>query len=250
MPESAIYDESQDRIIVSVIGGHPGEVDGDGRLVVLSPDGQTIDAGWVSGLDAPKGLAIIGNTLLVADLKKLHVIDLQSGARKNSIEKEAAVFFNDISVDGEIAYVTDFMANKIWQYKDGDLSIWLESAELNHPNGILLDNDRLLVGSWGEGMKADFTTDTPGSLLSIDIAPGEIETVAEEVGNLDGIVMIENTIYVSDWITGQLFSISDEPAARLVDTFPAGLADIAHHGKTLLLPAMLEGTISAYSLTQ
>ena len=39
-----------------------------------------IDAEWVTGLDAPKGSAIGGDKLYVADLTKLRIVDLASGA--------------------------------------------------------------------------------------------------------------------------------------------------------------------------
>ena len=79
MPESAIFDATHDRIIVSVIQGHPGEADGNGHLALLSPDGEISDPSWITGLDAPKGMAIVGETLLVADLTRLHEIDLATG---------------------------------------------------------------------------------------------------------------------------------------------------------------------------
>lgn len=164
MPESAIFDATHDRIIVSVIHGHPGEADGNGHLVLLSPDGETSDLSWITGLDAPKGMAIVGETLLVADLKRLHEIDLATGTLLRSLDVEGALFLNDITSDGEQAYVSDFMGNRIWHYQAGDITVWLEDEGLAHPNGLFLDEERIVVGSWGQGMRDDFSTEVSGGV--------------------------------------------------------------------------------------
>lgn len=247
MPESAIFDETGDRIVLSVIGGHPGEADGNGALALLSPTGEVLNPLWVTGLDAPKGMAILDGTLLVADLTRLHEIDLETGAILHSHEVPDAVFLNDITADGQQAFVSDFMANRIWRYEDGRMSVWLEDAALAHPNGLLLDGDRLIVGSWGQGMRDDFTTEEPGSLLAVDLADQTITTLAAKLGNLDGIVQIGEVFLVNDWITGQLFELAADGAVSSVADYAPGLADIAAHEETLFLPSMLEGTLSARS---
>lgn len=245
MPESAIFDATHDRIIVSVIHGHPGEVDANGRLVLLSPDGETSDPNWITGLDAPKGMAIVEETLLVADLTRLHEIDLATGTLLRSLEVDGAMFLNDITSDGEQAYVSDFMGNRIWHYQAGDMTVWLEDKALAHPNGLYLDKETLVVGSWGQGMRDDFSTEVPGSLLAIDLETQAISTIVPSLGNLDGVVRIGDTLLVSDWITGQLFEVGADGAYTVVAEYPAGLADIAAYGNTLVLPSMLEGNVSA-----
>jgi sugar lactone lactonase YvrE len=245
MPESAIFDATHDRIIVSVIHGHPGEADGNGHLALLSPDGEISDPSWITGLDAPKGMAIVGETLLVADLTRLHEIDLATGTFLRSLDVEGAVFLNDITSDGEQAYLSDFMGNRIWHYQGGEMTVWLEDEALAHPNGLYLDEERLVVGSWGQGMRDDFSTEIPGSLLAVDLETQAISTIVPSLGNLDGIVRIGDTLLVSDWITGQLFEVDADGAHTVVAEYPAGLADIAAYGNTLVLPSMLEGNVSA-----
>lgn len=245
MPESAIFDATYDRIIVSVIHGHPGEADGNGHLALLSLDGEISDPSWITGLDAPKGMAIVGETLLVADLTRLHEIDLATGTLLRSLDVEGAVFLNDITSDGEQAYVSDLMGNHIWHYHAGDMTVWLEDEALAHPNGLLLDEGRLIVGSWGQGMRDDFSTEVPGSLLAVDLETQAISTIIPSLGNLDGVVRIGDTLLVSDWITGQLFEVGADGAHTVVAEYPAGLADIAAYNNTLVLPSMLEGNVSA-----
>lgn len=245
MPESAIYDAARDRIVVSVIGGHPGEADGNGVLAVLSPDGAIVNDAWITGLDAPKGMAIVGDRLLVADLTRLHEIDLAKGTLTRSLDVAGAVFLNDVTSDGARTFVSDFMTHRIWEYAGGEMNVWLETPELAHPNGVLLDQDRLLVASWGTGMRDDFSTETPGSLLSVSLADLDISILAHDLGNLDGVVRIGDAFLVNDWITGALFQVGADGQAIQVEQYAPGLADIAAHGDMLLLPSMLEGTVSA-----
>ncbi|MEP3844683.1 MAG: hypothetical protein ABJM43_05010 [Paracoccaceae bacterium] len=247
MPESAIFAPSRDRIVLSVIGGNPGEADGNGVLALLSPEGEILDPAWITGLDAPKGMAIIGNTLLVADLTRLHEIDLTTGTLLRSLEVEGAVFLNDITSDDEQAFVSDLMTNRIWRYEVGRMTLWLENSSLAHPNGLLLDGDRLVVGSWGQGLRDDFSTDQPGSLLTVDLDDQEVSVLAADLGNLDGVVRIGGALLVNDWITGQLFEVTADGTTSVVAEYDAGLADIAVYGDKLLLPSMLEGTVSAQS---
>jgi hypothetical protein len=245
MPESAIFDATHDRVIISVIQGHPGEEDGNGHLALLSLDGAISEPSWITGLDAPKGMAIVGETLLVADLMRLHEIDLATGTLLRSLEVDGAMFLNDITSNGEQAYVSDFIGNRIWRYQAGEMTVWLEDEALAHPNGLLLDEERLIVGSWGKGMRGDFSTEVPGSLIAVDLETQAISTIVPSLGNLDGVVRIGHTLLVSDWITGQLFEVGADGSHTVVAEYPAGLADIAAYGNTLVLPSMLEGNVSA-----
>lgn len=243
MPESAIFDTARDRIILSTIIGDPGGMDGQGSLVILTPEGTVIDLAWATGLDAPKGMGIIGDILLVADLTRLHEIDLTTGEIRRSLVLPEAVFLNDVTSDGNVAYVTDLLTDSLWRYADGEVTLWLHDPLLAHPNGVFLDQDRLLVGSWGAGLRDDFTTDVPGSLLSVSLETKEISVLAPEIGNIDGITQIGDVIIVSDWMTGKLFEVSNTGEVRETGQFQPGLADISSQGSTLYLPMMLDGTL-------
>ena len=63
-PESVLYDEAGDRYLVSNINGKPGDVDNNGFISELSPEGRVTKPKFIAGgvakvkLDAPKGLGI------------------------------------------------------------------------------------------------------------------------------------------------------------------------------------------------
>eukprot|EP00903_Cladosiphon_okamuranus_P002476 g2474.t1 len=245
MPESVLYDAGHDRLVVSVMQGAPNAVDGNGHLALLSTDGKTIDPAWATGMDAPKGLALMGGQIFAADLTYLRIVDAASGSLVASLPAEGAVFLNDVATSGEAVFVSDMMTHTIWRYAEGRFEKWLETPVLAHPNGLFWDNGRLLVGSWGMGLQDDFTTEAPGSLLSIDPETKAISVVASDIGNIDGIVRLNGKLVLNDWINGKAFEISADGAATEILAEPAGLADISAANGTLYLPHMLEGRIEA-----
>ena len=78
-PESVLYDEERDIIYVSNINGSPAELDGNGFISILDSNGKIKNLKWVTGLNAPKGMAIYKTKLFVSDIKQLVEIDIKSG---------------------------------------------------------------------------------------------------------------------------------------------------------------------------
>lgn len=245
MPESALYDSVENRVILSNIKGDPSARDGNGYLSLLTPDGAVIKSDWVTGLNAPKGMALVGKDLLVADVTELHVINAKTGALRQSIAVENAVFLNDVTSEGKIAWFTDFMTHTIWRYEDGEVTLWLQDPDLSHPNGIFYDKGRLVVGSWGQDIQPDFSTGQPGSLMSVDLESKTISTIAQGIGNLDGVARAGEEILVNDWFTGEIFAVSDDGDTRSLLVLRPGLADISVHGNRLFLPMMLDGRLQS-----
>ncbi len=250
-PESVLYDATHNRTIVSNLNGGPAELNGKGYLSLINPDtGKVIKEKWAVGLDAPKGMAIVGNTLLSADVKQLRVIDLETGKLIKTHSPEDAKFFNDITSDGKTAWVGDFMGNAIWRYSEGKFEKWIEDENLDLPNGLLFDGDSLIVAGWGIGVHKDFTTDKMGSLKRVDLKTGKITLIegTKELGNLDGLVKFGDTLYVSDWMAGTIHSVKPGAKAELFRQDRKGLGDISLYNDILYLPFMLEGEVEAVKL--
>src|SRR5215475_5602793 len=72
IPESVLPEK--DVMYVSLIDGEPWGRDGKGGVGQLTKTGKITNANWITGLNAPKGLAIRGDLLYVADLDELVVI--------------------------------------------------------------------------------------------------------------------------------------------------------------------------------
>jgi hypothetical protein len=74
-PESARYDKDLDVWFVSNVNGTPLAKDNNGYISRLRPDGAPYTVKFIEGgkkgvtLNAPKGLAINGDTLWVADIR-------------------------------------------------------------------------------------------------------------------------------------------------------------------------------------
>ncbi|MER9118939.1 SMP-30/gluconolactonase/LRE family protein [Mesorhizobium sp. M0954] len=251
-PESALFDAAGQRVVVSNIVGNPGEADGNGYLSILSMDGKLVTQHWTDGMDAPKGMAIVGGKLYVADLTHVRVVDLASGKLTSTIDVPNAVFLNDVTADasGKI-YVTDMLADTIYRI-DGDRpELFVRDAALASPNGIFADGGRLIVASWGKGIKPDFSTAEPGGLLSVDLATKAVSPLpgAEKFANLDGVVAIGGSIYATAYMTGTLYRYKAGGTPQAVATFKPGSADIGTDGKsTIFVPLMNDGEIAALGL--
>lgn len=251
-PESALFDAANKRIIVSNIVGNAGEADGNGYLSVLSLDGKVTTQHWTDGMDAPKGMAISGGKLYVADITNVRVVDLASGKPVSTIDVPNAVFLNDMTSDatGKV-YVTDMLADAIYRIDGDQPELFVKDAVLASPNGVFADGGRLIVASWGKGIKADFSTAEPGGLLAVDLASKAISPLpgAQNFADLDGVIAIGGTVYATAYMTGTLYRYKQGGKPEAVMTFKPGSADIGTDGKsTIYVPLMNEGEVAALKL--
>ena len=254
-PESTYLEPKSGALFVSQIGAGGGKgKDGDGWISKLTTDGRVVKAKWATGLNAPKGLRSHGGTLWVTDIDRFVSFALDSGKQTAEIKVPGAEFLNDLAcgADGTV-YVSDMTAGKIYQYKDGKLSVFAEGDEIEHPNGLLVHGGKLIAGGWGMDIQGDFSTKKLGRLLAIDLKTKKVTPITDEpTGNLDGVESDgAGGFVVSDWIAGKVFHIGAKGKTKVVATFPKGAADIAYlpDKKLLILPEMLENKIGAFDLS-
>jgi DNA-binding beta-propeller fold protein YncE len=248
-PESAVFDEANGRVIVSNIVGEATEADGNGTLTTVDPDGNVIAAAWVEGLDAPKGLAISGDSLYVADLTNVRVVDLASG-EMTTIAVEGATFLNDVTAaaDGTV-YVTDTFANRIYAISGDSAELFLEDPALDSPNGILADGDTLVIASFGQ--LAENPDDmVPGGMLSVDIASKAVTPLAgsENLGFLDGLVKVGDRYVVTDFFSGKVMAVGADGAPTDIAELGMGAADLGTDGEALYVPLMMENQLLKFTL--
>jgi sugar lactone lactonase YvrE len=252
-PESAVYDPARNVIYVSNVNGEPAAKDGTGFVAKLAPDGTVTELEWVEGLDAPKGMALVGDTLYVADNDVLVAIDVASGQIEQRHAAAGAKFLNDVTADQQgRVYVSDMMTNSIWRLEGGQFSEWLRDEALENPNGLLAEDGRLLVGSWGR-MAEDFSTKVPGHMKVVDVATKRISPLGDTtpVGNLDGVEPDGRGGYTAtDWLNGAIFHVAaDGKATRLLD-LNQGSADheFIEQDRLVVLPMMTDNKVVAYRL--
>lgn len=252
-PESVVQSKNG-RIFVSEIGVF-GK-DGDGQISEIDSAGKA--SVFVSGLDDPKGLAIIGENLYVADKTKVLKISLTDA--KASVFAAAAAFqstpqfLNDLEADlqGNL-YVSDsgdvFGSGKGGAlYKidaTGKVTLLIDGKQDTRviaPNGLLADDtgDVLIF--------VDFTS---GVLYTFNQKTQALTDIAEGFGGGDGVVHhSDGTMYVSDWKTGKIFSLSTKGEMTLLKGGYQSAADIAitKDEAYLMVPDMKAGELDFIQL--
>jgi hypothetical protein len=239
VPESVCHDPVRDVLYVANIGGQPTDKDGNGFIARLSLAGEVLELEWATGLDAPKGMAVVDSTLYVTDIDRVVSIAIPSGEIVMSLAVDGARFLNDTTADREgTVYVSDMTTGKVHRLVRGAVETWLTG--LKRPNGLLAERDRLLVG-------------TQDRLLGADYASGEISVVAAGTGGIDGVAPAPGGGYlISDWAGAVRRVAPDGELALLFDTSADEIqaADITCvvEKRLLLVPTFFDNRVMAYAL--
>ncbi|MEE9139479.1 MAG: SMP-30/gluconolactonase/LRE family protein [Alphaproteobacteria bacterium] len=249
-PESVVLEPGEGVLYVSNVDGPAGEKDGRGFISKVSLDGRLIERVWLDGLNAPKGLAVASGKLYVSDIDALVEVDL---ADKSTTRYEApqARFLNDVTVDaaGNV-YVSDMMDDAIYRLTGDSFGLWLRDEALEAPNGLLAEDGRIVVGSWGV-ITEGFATEAPGHLKTVSIAERSVASLGDgtPVGNLDGVEADgRGNYFVTDWMAGALLQVAPSGEAVLLLDLDQGSADheyVAGEG-LIVIPMMNDGKLVAY----
>ncbi len=244
VPESVLLDTKNERMFVSNIDGKgPWDRDGKGSISLLTLNGKIINPEWVKGLNSPKGMAMVQDFLIVADVDSILIIDIARATVVKKIGIEGAQGFNDITAtkSGDI-YVSDSKTKKIHMIRQMKSSLVLDS--LKGPNGVLYVDRTLYFVDAGSFYK-----------LGKNNQPILIAEGME--GNTDGIEQVdENTFIVSCW-AGAVWLIKLNGDAMgekklLLDTRNEGIntADIGFDkkNKILYVPTFWKNNVVAYQL--
>ncbi|RZL34842.1 MAG: ATP-binding protein [Pedobacter sp.] len=238
IPESVLYRGDTKELYVSLIDGAGNVKDGKGGVAILNLDGSFKNANWITGLNAPKGLAIYKNTLYIADLTAVVSVDIPSGKITNKLEIDSAVFLNDLTVDNKgTLYVSDTRTNKIHIIKDNKYRLYLENA--TSANGLKWIDNKLYVLAGTELWKIN--------------SEKEIMVVAkgfEKVG--DGIEPIGNGDFIVTCWAGIIYYIkANGTIEKLQDV--QGIMNTADLGynpqeKIIYIPTFNQNSVIAYQL--
>lgn len=228
-PESVEWDAAAGLAYVSNMGVDPMAADGDGYISTIGADGAVKAEKWVTGLNAPKGMAAVAGKLYTADLTDLVEIDTATGAIANRYPAAGAVLLNDVTAapDGRI-FVSDTFGNSVWVLEGGAMSIFAQGPELTGANGLTVVGNALVVANLGDASQG-FDKIKPGWVVSIDLTSKAITPYGstDPSGTLDGIEPDgKGGVLFTDNMGGRLMQQAPGAAAAAVATLEPGAADM------------------------
>ena len=238
-PESVLYVNELDVIFVANINGTPSEKDGNGFISQLNPDGSVKMMEWVTGLNAPKGMAAFKEKLYVSDIDELVEIDMANAKIVNRYPAPGAVFLNDVAAcQNGMIFVTDSHTNKIHVLHDGQLTVWMEGGELSGINGIYTEDGKLYIGS--------------DKIQVADIKTKAIADLQNGCGGIDGLDKDnEGNFVFSNW-AGRIFYLEEGTMTKMWDSVDKKIntADLyfAKGLKLLLVPTFFDNQVVAYKI--
>lgn len=238
-PEAARFDPDLGVYFVANIDGSPLGKDGNGYISRLSREGTVDSLRFIAGgrggvtLNAPKGMAIKGDTLWVADIDVARAFDKRTGKPIATVSLAGqAKFLNDAVVgpDGAI-YMTDTgvaddgkggMAHpgpdRVFRIAGRKATVALEFPDKPGPNGITWDSAAskfVIVSFQGPSIYHWAPGDSAATVL------------AQGPGMMDGIEPLgDGSFVVSTWTDSSLFALRGNRITTLVRGLP-GAADIA-----------------------
>ena len=262
-PESVLFDSVQDVYFVSNINGGPLAKDNNGFISRVRPDGAIEVLKFVEGgragvtLNGPKGLALLGDTLWVADIDVVRAFNARTGAPVDSVKLDSlgAVFLNDVAIapNGAI-YITDTGIrfddvgnilhpgpDRVFRVgPDRKVTVALKGDTLGRPNGITLDavGRRFIIVQFGG--KAIMAW-KPG-----DRAP---TVIARGAGAFDGVEIIGGKIVVSSWADSSITRFDSTQGTKIITGVPSP-ADIGYDAKRnrLLIPILTGNRVEIWQL--
>ena len=259
-PESMLHDTDADVYLVSNINGSPTAADGNGFISRVAPNGEVAALKWIDGqregvtLDAPKGLALIGDTLYVADITAVRAFHRVTGEPLGSWEVPGSTFLNDLTVgpDGML-YVSDSGLNAdfssagtdaIYRLEDGEPVAVAEGAGLASPNGLETRGDLLVIVSMSSPAVRTMPT-TGGEPTVLTELPG---------AQLDGVIVLDDgSMLVSSWETGSVYHVPAAAAEGEPTVVVDGIASPADIGfdaerRHILIPVLNENRVEIRAL--
>lgn len=252
-----IYEPGADVYLVSNLNGGPDDHDDNGFISRVSPEGKVLALKWIDGahleveLHAPKGMAIVGDVLYVADIDHIRKFNVHSGFALGSIAVPGASSLKDMSAapDGSV-FFTDLGARTIGRRLEptGQDAVYklvreqprvvLRGKPLNQPNGLWADASGVWVVTFGGNELFEVKY---GNKVNAQKLPS---------GVLDGLVRTsDGRIFVSSWETNQILE------GELGGDFQVAYdiespADIGYDAKRdwLLIPITLDNAVKLQPL--
>jgi len=263
-PESVLHDSTQDIYFVSNINGSPTAKDNNGFISRVRPDGAVENLKFIEGgragvtLNAPKGLAVLGDTLWVADIDIARAFNARTGALLDSVKFDSAgaVFLNDVTVatTGAI-YITDTGIrfddvgnvlhpgpDRVFRIgPDRKVTVAARGDTLGWPNGITVDpvGRRFIIVSFGAAK----------TILAWKPGDRSPRIIAKGPGGFDGVEVVGGRILVSSWADSTVSAYETGQEVKVITGVPSP-ADIGYDAKRnrVLIPIFTGNRVEIWQL--
>jgi hypothetical protein len=254
-PECALHDTRADVYLVSNIDGSPLEADDRAFISRVRPDGSIESLKWIDAqqvgveLDAPKGMALVGDVLYVADITRVRRFARTTGKPLGSIEIPGSTFINDVSADragnvyasdsGLSTGLTPSGSDAIYRIDAGGHVLTVaKGLELGRPNGLLASGEQLWVATFGSG-----------ELYKLDDEGQRSQIMKLPRGSLDGIAQLKQRLFVASWEASAIYELDGDAFVERVTQVPAP-SDIGADERRgrLLIPLFNDDTLLIYPL--
>jgi hypothetical protein len=238
-PNSFVGDPQGKEYFISNVNGEPDARDNNGFITKLDTDGKVTHLKFIQGgvadvlLHAPKGLALVGGILYVADLDQLKGFDTKTGKLLVTVTVPATspqrpVSLTDVSSgpDG-LLYASDQAGNSIYRIDataNHRVSLLVHDDRLAGPAGIAVHpkTNHVIAVSWNKGTILDISPDGGlTELVSNGFFTGRFQ-------NLSGIDFDRwGNMYVSDFTKGKIWRMTRDQRFQVIAEYLPTPADIS-----------------------
>jgi DNA-binding beta-propeller fold protein YncE len=206
----------------------------------MSLDGDLDDVNWVTGLNAPKGMAHFDGKLYVADVDELVVINIKSAEIEKKITVPGAIFLNDVTVDTKgTIFVSDMKTGKIHRYLNNVLDDYVTKIE--NVNGLKVIGSNLVVGAGTH-------------LYLIDNKKNRLDIASGFAQGIDGVESLNRGDFLVSCWAGLLYYVHlSGKVDLLLDSQKEAIntADIGFDSvtQTVYVPNFLKNSVTAYKVS-
>ncbi len=238
-PYSFISSQSGKEYFISSVNGEPEEADNNGFITKLDANGKVISLKFIQGgkndvtLHARNGMALVDQTLYVADLDRVRGFDTTTGKPTVTIpvsdsasNKSSRVSLSDLAFDGKgLLYSSDQKANRIYRIDlaTKQVSLLIADPALAGPAGLAVHpkSGQLIAVSWDKGKIFEIAPDgVLTELVSNGFFSGRFK-------NLRGVDFDRwGNMYVSDSTTGKVWRMTWDKRFQVIAEYLPSPGDL------------------------